>query len=555
MSPFRPANHNKLSLDDQELLSLFPKTTADIPAPPPSLPGDVYLLNGEIKRFTDRADPVISVIEPQDGSKIKISEFARCSKEIALQALDAASEAWDQGRGIWPRMSMVERAKHMSAFLEDFKMLREQLIDLLMWDICKSKKDATDEVDRTTEYIRDTIKHAVQMDDETTGFTTNSGIAAQVRRLPIGIVLASGPFNYPLNECYTTFIPALMTGNVVLLRIPRNGSTPHFPTLSLFQKHFPAGSINILSGSGREIMPPLMQDGRIDYLAFIGQSSSANAIMKNHPQVHRLHTLLQMDAKDCAVVLRDADIEEASTAVVTGGFTFNGQRCTAIKMVWVHESIADAFVKSVCEKVDGLKVGMPWEDDVKITPLCVPEKPKVIKEFLEDALKHGAHILNANGGRFGKSLVTPTVIGPITAEMKLYRDEQFGPILPIASFSDLNSVPGPLEWIITSHFGLQSSVFGSSPKEVGEVLDIMSYHVGRVNLNTPDKRGPDVLPFGGKKDSGMGVTNAKEAVKSFTVESVVATSVKGDEATRNISVLKKVVEEHTSQVVVSTRGI
>jgi len=555
MSPFRPINHNKVTVNDPSLLSLFPKSLSDIPQPPPQVPGDFYLLGGRIERFTDNVEPVISVITPQDGTEIKISEFARCNKEIALKAVDAASDAWDKGRGEWPRMSMKDRAKRMGAFLADFKELKSQLVDLLMWDICKGKKDATDEVERTIEYIQDTITHALQMDDECTGFKTHSGIAAQVKRLPIGIVLASGPYNYPLNECYTTFIPALMTGNVVIVRIPRNGATPHFPTLSLFQKHFPAGTINILSGSGREIMPPLMRDGRIDYFAFIGQSSSADAIIKNHPQVHRLHMLLQMDAKDCAVILRDADIEEASTQVVSGGFSFNGQRCTAIKMVWVHESIADQFVRNLCEKVDALKVGMPWDDDVKITPLCEPDKPQVIKEFLENALKHGAHILNANGGKFGKSLVTPTVIGPITADMQLYREEQFGPILPIASFSSLDSSPGPLEWITTSQFGLQSSVFGYSPQEVGQVLDTMSYHVGRVNLNTQDKRGPDVLPFGGKKDSGMGVMNAKEGVKSFTVESVVATSVKGGEAKRNIEALKRLAEEHTSQVVTSTRGL
>lgn len=336
------------------------------------------------------------------------------------------------------------------------------------------------------------------------------------------VVLASGPFNYPLNECYTTFIPALIVGNAVILRIPRNGAAPHFPVLPLFQKHFPPGAINILSGSGREIMTPLMSDGRIDFLAFIGKSSSANALCKYHPHAHRLHLTLQMDAKDCAIVLKDADIENAAKSCVTGGFSFNGQRCTAVKMVWVHESIAPQFVKRITALVDALKVGMPWDKDVQITPLCEQGKPDDLRAWIDDALKHGAHILNAHGARFGKSLATPTVLGPITKDMKLWTEEQFGPIMPIASFSDLSE---PLTWLEENHFGLQSCVFGYDPKELAQVIDVMAYQVGRTNVNTPDKRGPDVLPFGGKKDSGMGVTNAREAVRGFTVESVVATVV------------------------------
>ncbi|THG93202.1 hypothetical protein EW026_g7970 [Hermanssonia centrifuga] len=385
------------------------------------------------------------------------------------------------------------------------------------------------------------------MDEQSTRFETNAGVVAQIRQLPVGVVLASGPFNYPLNECYTTFIPALITGNTVIVRIPRNGAAPHFPTLELFKKHFPSGSISILSGSGREIMTPLMEDGRIDFLAFIGRSSSANALVKYHPAVHRLHTILQMDAKDCAIVLKDSDVEFAAAQCVTGAFSFNGQRCTALKMIWVHESIAPQFVQKVCEIVDAFKVGMPWEEGVQITPVCESGKPAELKDLLEDAIKHGAHILNAQGGRFSKSLASPTVIGPISQHAKLWTHEQFGPIMPITSFSDLSE---PLDWLAQNHFGLQSAVFGYDPQELATVVDTMAFQVGRVNVNAPDKRGPDTLPFGGKKDSGMGVMNAKEAVREFTLETVIATTVNDP---RNVKALQGL--EGVSRVVKGTAGI
>jgi glyceraldehyde-3-phosphate dehydrogenase (NADP+) len=122
------------------------------------------------------------------------------------------------------------------------------------------------------------------------------------------------------SECYTTFIPALMAGNPVILRIPRNGASPHFPTLPMYAKHFPPGVINILSGSGREIMTPLMETGGIDYLAFIGRSTSASALIKSHPEPHRLHNLLQMDSKVRHPILHPWICTEKSYRIVQSCF-------------------------------------------------------------------------------------------------------------------------------------------------------------------------------------------------------------------------------------------
>lgn len=149
MTAFKPANNNKITVDDRSLLQLFPKSVDSLKSHPPQVKGNQYLLNGEIREFTKSTDPVCSVITTQDGQQVNLTTFGRCDKEIALEALDVAHRAFDKGRGQWPRMSMEERAKRMSAFLEDFKKIKDQLVELLMWDICKSRKDAVDEVERT----------------------------------------------------------------------------------------------------------------------------------------------------------------------------------------------------------------------------------------------------------------------------------------------------------------------------------------------------------------------------------------------------------------------
>ncbi|THG93204.1 hypothetical protein EW026_g7969 [Hermanssonia centrifuga] len=136
-------------MDDPSLTKLFPTSFEALESLPPKIRGNVYLLNNEIREFTDSTEPIASVVCTQDGKEFSFSSFARCNKAIAIEALDSAYSAYDKGRGEWPRMSMTSRAKKMSAFLEDFKKLKDTMVALLMWDICKSRKDAADEVDRT----------------------------------------------------------------------------------------------------------------------------------------------------------------------------------------------------------------------------------------------------------------------------------------------------------------------------------------------------------------------------------------------------------------------
>ena len=149
MTAFKPANGDRISNNDPELIDLFPKTLDSLKSYPPQLRGNTYLLDGEILEFTKSTEAIASIITTQDGSEIPFSSFARCNKEIAIKALDSATRAFDKGRGVWPSMSMKQRAERMAAFLEDFRQLKDQLAAALMWDICKSQKDATDEVDRT----------------------------------------------------------------------------------------------------------------------------------------------------------------------------------------------------------------------------------------------------------------------------------------------------------------------------------------------------------------------------------------------------------------------
>ncbi|RKU40457.1 hypothetical protein DL546_001358 [Coniochaeta pulveracea] len=534
---------DKLDWDCQELKAKFPKTKDDIKEPIPSPESCLLLIDGKVVKSEKTATEVESPVITQDDNKhVIIGKFEMASEAQAMQALEAAQRAYGYGREEWSKMKLEERCKHMEGFANDLEKKTDEIAQLLMWEIGKTSKDAKSEVTRTVAYIQTAIKEAKALSESESKWEEEKGILCQIRHLPVGVVLASSPFNYPLNEAYTTFIPALLMGNSVIVRAPRNGATPHFPTLELFAKHFPAGTIQFLTGSGREVMGSLIGTGKIDAVAFIGTASSAAGLFKGAPNPQKLRVMYEGEAKDSAIILPDADLDVAVESCASGMTSFNGQRCTAIKMIWVHESKAEEFLKKLGEKIDSMQLGMPWEEGVKITPLCEDTKPGYIKELIEDALKKGAHIVN-NGGKCYATLCTLSILAPANKDMKIWSEEQFGPVTPVAFYTDLQE---PIDYVAKSEYGLQASVYGYDEDDIAKVVDALSYHVGRLNINAPDQRGPDVFPFTGRGNSALGILNAPEGLKFFSVPTMVATKTDDE---RNVKVLKAVNAGGKSQVV------
>src|SRR3990167_9469580 len=178
-----------------------------------------------------------------------------------------------------------------------------------------------------------------------------------------------GPFNYPLNETFTTLIPALIMGNTVIFKPAKYGVLLIQPLLKAFAESFPPGVINVIYGRGRETVGALMESGSVDLFAFIGTNKGASDLKKLHPRPHRLRAVLGLDAKNPAIVLPDADLNLTVKEAVMGALSFNGQRCTALKIFFVQRSVADAFVQKLSEAISALQLGLPWTDKVQITPL------------------------------------------------------------------------------------------------------------------------------------------------------------------------------------------
>ncbi len=483
---------------------------------------DRYLVDGELKTWKGNTTEVFSTIQTPNASgemaPTLLGTIPDMETPAALKALKAAEKAFNRGQGLWPTMRVGERLKCMETFVEKMKVHREEVVKLLMWEICKNKSDSYKEFDRTVDYIVDTIEAYKNLDRKGAKFDKQDDVYAHIRRGPLGVVLCLGPYNYPLNETFCLLIPAIIMGNTAIFKPAKHGVLLIAPLLEAFQESFPPGVVNILFGRGRKIATPIMQTGKVDVLALIGHSSSAVSLQDQHPNKNRLRLVLGLEAKNPGIILPDADLDLTIKECISGTLSYNGQRCTALKVLYVHESLVDEFNRRFSEAVDNLKFGMPWEDTF-LTPLPEPAKPDYIEELIEDAKAKGAQILNKKGGVKSVNYNFPAVLYPVTEEMKIYQEEQFGPVIPIVPYKEIEE---PLDAMAASDYGQQVSLFGRDIRKIGPLIDTLANLVCRVNLNSACQRGPDVYPFTGRKNSAVSTLSVYDALRSFSIRTFVA---------------------------------
>ena len=504
---------------------------------------DTYLIDGKIGKWNGEFTEVISTLlaNEEDDKYITLGDSPKMDKKHALLALEAADKAYSNGTGIWPTMKVYERINCMQKFVDLMVLKRDEVVKLLMWEIGKNLKDSEKEFDRTVDYINETIKEYKKIDRDGAFFHNNSGVRALIRRGPLGVVLCLGPYNYPLNETFALLIPAIIMGNTAIFKPAKHGVLLIAPLLEAFKKSFPPGVVNIVFGRGREIATPIMETGKINVLALIGHSSSAISLQDLHPQKNRLRLVLGLEAKNPAIIMDDADLELTVNECLNGSLSYNGQRCTAIKVIYVHEKIKEKFLKKFCDSVDSLKLGLPWENTL-LTPLPEPNKPKYISNLIDDATSKGAKIINKNGGKKFKNFVFPAVLYPVSEDMDVYKEEQFGPVIPVISFSDINT---PINFMADSNYGQQVSLFGNSEEKLGPIIDSLVNLVCRVNLNSSCQRGPDVYPFTGRKDSAVATLSVHDALRSFSIRTFVASK---DNST-NKNILRKLIDNKKSNFI------
>lgn len=464
------------------------------------------LVNGKWKS----SEQEITIYSPINQEELgTVPAMTQTEADEAMQAARAALPAWRA-------LSAVERAAYLHKTAAILERDKEEIGTILAKEVAKGIKAAIGEVVRTADLIRYAAEEGLRITGQAMeggGFeATSKNKLAVVRREPVGIVLAIAPFNYPVNLSASKIAPALIAGNVVMLKPPTQGSISGLLLAKAFEEAgIPAGVFNTITGRGSEIGDYIIEHKEVNFINFTGSTPIGERIGR---LAGMRPIMLELGGKDAALVLEDADLEHAAKQIVAGAFSYSGQRCTAIKRVIVLESVADKLATLLQEEVSKLTVGDPF-DNADITPVIDNASADFIWGLIEDAQEKEAQALTPIK-REG-NLLWPVLFDQVTKDMKVAWEEPFGPVLPIIRVA---SVEEAIAFANESEFGLQSSVFTNDFKKAFEIAEKLE--VGTVHINNKTQRGPDNFPFLGVKGSGAGVQGIKYSIEAMTnVKSIV----------------------------------
>jgi glyceraldehyde-3-phosphate dehydrogenase (NADP+) len=460
------------------------------------------LLNG--RWVAPRSGKWDKIVSPVDGSLV--GEVPAIGREEADEFLRTAAEA----QRSWATVPANERAGILHKAADILLREKDTIANVLVREIAKNKKSSLSEVTRTADLIHFTAEEGKRVTGESLSSGAFPGFhetkLSIVNRVPVGVVLAIAPFNYPINLAASKIAPALVAGNTVVFKPPTQGAISALYLARVFcEAGLPAGVLNVITGQGHAIGDFLVSHPLVNMVAFTGSSKIGKHIAS---LAGMKPLLLELGGKDAALVLEDADLALAAQHIVAGAFSYSGQRCTAVKRILVLESVADKLIGKLLPLVQKMTVGRP-EDNADITPLISTEAADFVQALIGDAIQKGAKLLAGN--RREKNLVYPTLLDRVTVDMRVAWEEPFGPVLPILR---VKTVEEAVRITNESEYGLQASVFTEnvdSAFRIGAQLD-----VGTVQVNGKTERGPDHFPFIGVKSSGLGTQGIRYSIEAMT---------------------------------------
>jgi glyceraldehyde-3-phosphate dehydrogenase (NADP+) len=430
-----------------------------------------------------------------------------CTRE----EVDAVFQAAVRAQVAWSRTPLHARAALLRRAAALLRQHCAPVAECLVKEVAKPSKDATAEVVRSADLVEYTAEEGVRCLGEG-GLLLPDSFPGNARnklclesRVPLGVVLAIPPFNYPVNLAVSKIGPALMAGNAVVLKPPSQGVAAGAHMVRCFEAAgLPKGLVNFVTGKGSEIGDFLTMHKDVALVSFTGGDTGLQIARK----VGMVPLQMELGGKDAAVVLEDADLDLAARSIVKGGFSYSGQRCTAVKIVLALPKVADALAEKCTALVQKLRVGKP-EDDADITPVVSSSSADFIESLVEDARSKGAVFLTPYK-REG-NLIWPTLIDRVTPEMRLAWEEPFGPVLPIVRVSGADAA---VAHVNASRLALQGCVFTRDLNQAVRVSDAM--RTGTVQVNAPPARGPDHFPFQGFRDSGIGSQGVRNSLLMMT---------------------------------------
>jgi acyl-CoA reductase-like NAD-dependent aldehyde dehydrogenase len=452
-------------------------------------------------------DDWIEVTSPYEGSPV--ARVAKVGASEARAAIDAAE------RAMRDPLPAHERAEILSRVAEALSARADEAARLICAEAGKPMKAARVEASRAVSTYtmaaveaRTLAGEIVPMDASQAGV----GKFAFTQRVPVGVVGAISPFNFPLNLVAHKIAPALAAGCAVVLK-----PATQTPLSALFlaelelEAGLPAGWLNVLVGPSAEIGDVLVEDPRVALITFTGSSAVGWKLRERAP---RKRVNLELGNATPVIVESDADVSLAASKCAANAFSFAGQSCISVQRILVHEDVFEAFREVFVPLVEALVVGDPADEETDVGPLIAASERARVLEWIEEARAGGATVLT--GGLVENDLLRPTVVESPPADARLACDEAFGPVCTLQRYATLDEA---VDLANSTRYGLQAGIF------TGDLTRALSaaarLEFGGVTINEAPTFRADQMPYGGVKDSGNTREGPAWAVREMTEERLV----------------------------------
>jgi acyl-CoA reductase-like NAD-dependent aldehyde dehydrogenase len=439
-----------------------------------------------------------------------VGRVARAGAAESRRAVDAAARAMAEPLPAHLRAEILDRTGDLVAERQ------EEIARTICDEAGKPIKTARVEAERAVSTFRAAAAEArtlagevVPMDASPAGV----GKVAFTARLPLGVVGAISPFNFPFNLVAHKIAPALAAGCAVVLK-PASATPLSALLLAELEAEagLPPGWLNVLVGSASEIGDVLVEDERVRLISFTGSAEVGWALRE---RAARKKVLLELGNATPLIVEADGDVADAAAKTAANAFAFAGQSCISIQRVYVARTAYDAFLADFLPRVEALATGDPGDDATDVGPVIDAEAKERILAWIEEAKAAGAAVL-AGGGTTADGLLEPTVLADVTPEMKVSCQEVFGPVCTVSPY---DSVEEAFALANGTDYGLQAGIFTGSVKTAMAAASALEF--GGVLVNEAPTFRADQMPYGGVKASGNTKEGPHYSVREMTEERLV----------------------------------
>ena len=445
----------------------------------------------------------VPVYNPATGELV--SEVPKGGKKEALQAVDAASNAFEE----WSNFTAYDRAKLLKRYYDLMIENEDELAELMTREMGKPLAEAKGEVHYAANYIEWYAEQAKRIYGETIP-THDANKRLQVWKKPVGVVAAITPWNFPAAMLTRKTGPALAAGCTVVIKPSSDTPLTAIKLVELAEEAgFPKGVINIVTGSSNEIGGVFLSDSRVRKVTFTGSTEVGKVLMRQGADTVKKLSL-ELGGHAPIIVFNDADIPKAVDGVIASKFRNAGQTCVCGNRIYVQSEVYDNFVEAFAEKVKELRIGNGMEDGVDVGPLINQSAVEKVNEHVQDAIKHGAGVVVGGDQPEEKgNFYNPTVIKDATPEMLIMREETFGPVAPIQKFQTADEA---VTLANDTPYGLAAYVFTESVARGTKVIEKLDFGIVGWNDGAPSAV---QAPFGGMKESGLGREGGHQGIDDF----------------------------------------